>query len=59
MGNLALILLFVFAGVALLAILGERFGKPADEQQVAKLQRWLMPLVGLMLLLSALDYFLR
>ena len=59
MTNLAVILLFIFGGVALMAILGERFAKPADEQQVAKLSRWLIPLVGIMLLVTALDYFLR
>lgn len=59
MTNLAVILLFIFGGVALMAILGERFAKPADEQQVAKLSRWLIPLVGVMLLVTALDYFLR
>lgn len=59
MTNLLVILLLVFGGVALMAILGERFAKPADEQQMAKLQRWLVPLVGVMLVLSALKYFLQ
>lgn len=59
MTNLLMILLLIFGGVALMAILGERFAKPADEQQMAKLQRWLIPLVGFMLVLSALRYFLQ
>lgn len=59
MSNLLIILLLVFGSVALMVILGERFAKPADAQQMAKLQRWLMPLVGVMLVLSALGYFFR
>lgn len=34
--NLLMILLAVFAAVALMVILGERFAKPIDEQQQAK-----------------------
>jgi hypothetical protein len=57
MSNLLLILFFVFAGVALMVILGERFGKPADPEKLRGLQRWFMPLVGLMLILSLLRYY--
>jgi hypothetical protein len=46
----------IFGGVALMVVLGERFAKPADPQRTAQLQRWLIPLVGLMLVLSLLDY---
>lgn len=35
----------------------ERFAKPADPQRLARLQRWLVPLVGLMLVLSVLNYY--
>jgi hypothetical protein len=41
-----------------MVILGERFARPADPEQAARLSRWLWPLVGLMLLLSLLDYYL-
>ena len=58
MNNLLLLLLFIFAGVALMVILGERFAQPADPQKMRKLQRWLFPLGGVMLLLSLLDYYL-
>jgi hypothetical protein len=58
MGNLLLILLFIFSGVALMVVLGQRFGKPADPDQMRRLQRWLMPLVGLMLVLSLARYYL-
>jgi hypothetical protein len=41
-----------------MVVLGERFTKPVDPQHLARLQRWLTPLVGLMLVLSLLDYYL-
>ena len=56
--NLLLILLFIFAGVALMVVLGERFAKPADPQRMQQLRRWLMPLVGVALVLSLLDFYL-
>jgi cadmium resistance protein CadD (predicted permease) len=58
MNNLLLLLLLIFAGVALMVVLGERFAKPADPEQMHKLQRWLYPLVGLALVLSLLKYYL-
>jgi cadmium resistance protein CadD (predicted permease) len=57
MNNLMLILLLVFAGVALMVVLGERFAKPADPEQMQKISRWIMPLVGLALMLSMLKYY--
>ena len=58
MANLVLILFFVFSGVALMVVLGERFGKPADPEKLRRIQRWFLPLVGLMLVLSLLRYYL-
>lgn len=58
MGNLLLILLLIFAGVGLMVILGERFGSTPDQQRLHQLRRWLMPLVGLMLVLSLVKYYL-
>lgn len=58
MGDLLLILLLIFGGVALMVVLGERFARPADPARLALLRRWLWPLVGLMLLLSLLEYYL-
>ena len=54
-----LILGLLFAAVALMVVLGERFAKPANPEQMKRLQRWLMPLVGLALVLSALRYYLQ
>jgi cadmium resistance protein CadD (predicted permease) len=58
MGNLLLLLLLIFVGVALMVVLGERFAKPADPQQLRQLQRWLLPLVGVALVLSLLKFYL-
>ena len=58
MNNLLLLLLLIFAGVALMVLLGERFAKPAEPLRLARLQRWLWPLVGVALVLSLLDYYL-
>ncbi len=55
--NLLLILLGIFAGVALMAILSKRFGSSTDPARMQQLQRWIMPLVGLMLVLSLLKYY--
>jgi hypothetical protein len=58
MGNLLLILLLIFAGVGLMVVFGERFGGSPDTRRLQQLRRWLMPLVGLMLVLSLLNYYL-
>lgn len=58
MGNLLLLLLLIFTGVGLMVVLGERFAKPADPEQLRRLQRWIYPLVGLALVLSLLKYYL-
>ena len=57
MSNVLLILLFIFGGVALMVVLGERFARPADPGRMRQLQRWLIPLVGVMLLLSLVDFY--
>lgn len=58
MNNLLMLLLFIFGSVALMVFLGERYAKPADPERMARMRRWLVPLVGVMLLLSLLDYYL-
>jgi hypothetical protein len=57
MNNVLLILLFIFGGVALMVVLGERFASPADPRRMQQLRRWLIPLVGVMLLLSLVDFY--
>jgi len=58
MGNLLLALLLIFTGVALMVVLGERFAKAADPEQLRKLTKWIYPLVGLSLVLSLLNFYL-
>lgn len=58
MTTLFMILLGVFAGVALMVVLGERFARPLEPEQMQRLSRWLMPLVGLMLVLGLVRYYL-
>ena len=58
MQNLLILLVCVFAGVAVLVVVTEKFGANTDEETAARLRRWILPLVGLMLVLSALNYFL-
>jgi hypothetical protein len=58
MNNLFLLLLLIFGGVALMVVLGERFAKPADPARMAQLSRWILPLVGLMLVLSLVNHYL-
>lgn len=57
--NLLLLLLGIFAGVALMAIVAKRFAGTTDPRRMQQLQRWLMPLVGLMLVLSLINYYVR
>jgi len=56
--NLLMLLLFIFGSVALMVFLGERYAKPADPERMARMRRWLVPLVGVMLLLSLLKFYL-
>ena len=58
MNNLLLLLLLIFGGVALMVVLGERFAKPANPQRMNQLRRWLIPLVGLMLVLSLANHYI-
>lgn len=58
MNNLLMLLLFIFGSVALMVFLGERYAKPADPERMARMRRWLVPLVGIMLLLSLLNFYL-
>lgn len=57
MNTLFMILLGIFAGVALMVVIGERMSKPMDEEQVHKLSRWIIPLMGVIILLQAIRYF--
>ena len=58
MANLISLLFFIFVGVFLMVFLVERFAGDTDPEKAARLSRWIMPLVGLMLILSILKFFL-
>jgi cadmium resistance protein CadD (predicted permease) len=55
--QLLILLLVLFAALALLVVLGERFARPPSPEQLARLRRWLLPLVGALLVLSLVDYY--
>ena len=57
MQNLFIVLFCIFAAVALLVVITQKSGVATDAETTAKLQRWIAPLVGLLLVLSALKYF--
>jgi uncharacterized membrane protein YfcA len=56
--DLLVLLLLIFAGVALMVVLGERFAKPIEPERMRRLSRWIYPLVGLMLVLSLVRFYL-
>lgn len=56
--NLLILLALIFGGVALIAVVSKRFSGPEDSARMQQLQRWIMPLVGVMLLLSLLNYYI-
>ncbi len=57
MENLLILLLLVFAGVALMVVLGERFAAPLEPERLRRVQRWILPLVGVALVLSLARYY--
>ena len=57
MDTLIILLLFIFGGVALMVVLGERFAKPMEPEKMRRLSRWIMPLVALAIVLQMVNYF--
>ncbi len=57
MNTLFFLLLFIFGGVALMVVLGERYAKPMEPEQMQKLSRWIIPLVAVSLIISMINYF--
>lgn len=56
--NLLVLLALIFGGVALIAVVSKRFSGSADPARMQQLQRWLWPLVGVMMVLSLLNHYL-
>ena len=57
MKTLFLLLLGIFAGVAAMAFLVERFAKPMEPDQQHKIARWIIPLAALAIVLQMLNYY--
>jgi hypothetical protein len=56
--NIFTLLTFIFVGVALMVFLVERYAKPTDEESVSRLSSWLIPLVGVLLVIRVLEHYL-
>ncbi len=57
MDTLLLILLFIFGGVALMVVLGEKFAKPMEPDKLRRITRWILPLVGLSIVIQMFSYW--
>ena len=58
MNTLFVLLLFIFGGVALMVVLGERFASPKNPEQIAKLSRWILPLCAVAIVIQLIRYLL-
>ena len=57
MNSLFLILLFIFGGVALMVVLGEKFAKPMEPDKMQKLSRWILPLVAISIVIQLIYFY--
>jgi hypothetical protein len=58
MNNLVMLLLLIFGGVALMVVVLERTGSPMDPEKQAKLSRWILPLVGVSIVIALIKFYL-
>ena len=58
MTNLIIILAVLFASLFLFINLTERFAKPMEPEKVAQLSRWILPLVGLLIVIQLFRHYL-
>jgi cadmium resistance protein CadD (predicted permease) len=58
MDTLILLLLFIFAGVALMVVLGKKFAKPMAPEKLHKFTRWILPLVALSIIIQMFRYWM-
>jgi len=58
MEALLIILVCLFAGLFVIVKLTEKHGKPLEPEQQAKMGRFFMILVGIFLVVKAIDYFI-
>ena len=59
MNTLFLLLLFIFGGVALIALLTEKFASPMEPEKMRKLSRWFISLVALSIIIRLIQYWLE
>jgi hypothetical protein len=52
MNTLLVLLLFIFGGVALMVVFGEKFAKPMEPEKMQRITRWILPLVALSILIQ-------
>ena len=57
MDALLLILLFIFVGVALMVVLGEKFAKPMEPEKLQRITRWIWPLVMVSIAVQIFMYY--
>jgi len=57
MNTLFLLLLFIFGGVALMVVLGERHAKPMDPEKMHKITRWIIPLIAISIIIQMFRYW--
>ncbi|MGB2272570.1 MAG: hypothetical protein ACPH15_06080 [Pseudomonadales bacterium] len=57
MENLFKLLLILFAAVAAMVFVLERFGKPMAADQQAKLSRWVLPLIAILLIAQLFRHY--
>ena len=59
MSTLLMILLVLFAALALIIPLLERHAKPMSNEQQQKLSRWFLPLVGIGLVIALIQQLMQ
>ena len=57
MDNLFKLLFFLVIALVVMVIVLERFGKPADTEQQAKLSRWIIPLCALLVIAQLIRHY--
>ena len=57
MENLFKLLLIWFAAVAAMVFVLERVGKPMEAEQQAKLSRWVLPLIAILLIAQLFRHY--
>ena len=57
MENLLKLLFILFVAIAVMVVVLERFGKPIDDEQQAKLSRWIIPLLAVLIIAQIIRHY--